>query len=102
MTPENLSSFGQFISTVGFPTAIALILLLVILWLFIKCLDRLEQSLDRRLGNLNKTLVMVVRVLNQINDHNNKDIVDIYFPSFAGLTCDKFFYLIIYYPVRFE
>ena len=36
----------------------------------------MHQSLDRRLGNLNKTLVMVVRELNQINNHNNKDIVD--------------------------
>jgi hypothetical protein len=58
-----LNTIGQIIGTVGFPSLVAIILLQSLLGNFNKRLD----NLDEQLAQLNKTLVMIVKVLNEKN-----------------------------------
>lgn len=59
---ENLEidNLGQFISAVGFPSLVAIILLRTVIGNFNKKLDQL----DKRLLQLNKSVIMVVKTMN--------------------------------------
>lgn len=82
----SLETFGQLIGTVGFPSLVAIILLKTLLGNFNKRLD----TLDKRLVQLNKTLVMIVRVLNQRSDEkDNKNNIPIIDEASAYTVADK-------------
>ncbi|MEX3620736.1 hypothetical protein [Paenibacillus glucanolyticus] len=65
----NIQSIVQLVGNVGFPIALSLILLQTILVKFNKQMEALE----KRLGQLDKTMNLFVRTYHQSNNQDKKD-----------------------------
>jgi hypothetical protein len=68
---ENLTidNVGQLIGTIGFPSLVAIILLRTVIGNFNKRLD----VLDKRLVQLNKSIAMVAKTMNEMKNEQSKD-----------------------------
>ncbi|MCY9757324.1 hypothetical protein M5X00_24160 [Paenibacillus alvei] len=71
MDNMTIETLGQLVGAIGFPSLVAILLLKYLLGNFIKRLD----MLDKRLVQLNKTMVMVVKVLNQLTKESKEDLL---------------------------